>query len=174
MTESHKLEISVKSSEVAVLLPDISKSKEFLELVDEQYRPAPVMNGTSNPLKRQNRMLNFSSDDLDLPELRLNGVDRTEEGNFSRRKEIVRRHLEALAADESALIRPSNGTKKSNDTDDEQWTVNLLSLQQFIRIKEIERIVGSKYGSESLRLLRIINQKHHVDQDQVISSFLNL
>jgi DNA-directed RNA polymerase III subunit RPC3 len=127
------------------------------------------MNGTSSPMKRQNRMLNFASDESDLPEVQLNGADRTEEGNFRRRKEIVKRHLEALAGDEPSLIRPSNGTKKLDDTDDEEWSVNLISLQQFIRIKEIERIVRGKYGSESLRLLRIVNQKHHVDQDQVAS-----
>jgi len=127
------------------------------------------MNGTSSPLKRQNRMLNFTSEESDLPEVQLNGADRTAEGNFNRKKEIVRTHLEALAEDEPLLIRPSNGTKKVNDTDDEEWIINLLSLQQFIRIKEIERIVRGKYASESLRLLRIVNQKHHVDQDQVAS-----
>lgn len=154
------------SSEIALALPDPSNLSAFKELVDVQYQPAQptTLNST-----RPGRLGGRYTDEDDNPEVYLNGVNRTPEGQFKEKKELVRQHLQSLADDTTLFIRPANGTKKAQETDDEEWTVNLLSLQRFVRISELERIVEKKYGVDALRLLRIVVEKHHVDQDQVTS-----
>ena len=160
------VEIRVMSSEIALALPDPSTSAAFKELVDKQYQaPQNNINGIFGS-SRPGRLGGRYTDEDDLPEVHLNGFSRTPESQFNRKKEIVRQHLESLADDTPFFIRPANGTKKVKVDDDEEWTVNLLSLQKFIRMSELERIVERKYGTDALRLLRIVVEKHHVDQDQ--------
>jgi len=164
------IEIRVLSSEVALALPDPATLSPFKDLVDVQYQPLPPSstNGNFSSMRPGRRGGRYTHED-DAPEVQLNGVYRTAEASFNEKKDLVTRHLQSLADDTTAFIRPANGSKKNQAVDDEEWTVNLLTLQQFIRMSELERIVERKYGADALRLLRVVVDKHHVDQDQVPS-----
>lgn len=161
-------EINVMTSDVAIGLPDFSKSPAFLDLV-EPTAPAeshiPLTNGTSK-LKKFGRRIGYSSDDDELPEVKINGIHRNED-EIERKMALVAEHLTALADDSTLFIRSANGTSEPKIKDDEQWTINLLSLQQFIRRNELEKIIERKYGADAIRLIKLIEEKTHIDQDQV-------
>jgi hypothetical protein len=167
MSHLHLLtkEITVKTSEVATALPDPWATPTFLELVDPPNEPSrsTITNGTSRS-RRQGGRRGYSSDEDDLPEVKINGTYRNEDA-MQRKLELVADHLQSLAEDSTLFIRPSNG--KPEMKGDEEWTVNLLSLRHFLRQTELERIVERKYGADALRLVRIIAEKSHIDQDQV-------
>jgi hypothetical protein len=78
---------------------------------------------------------------------------------------LVADHLQSLAEDSTLFIRPANG--KPEIKGDEAWTINILSLRHFLRQSELEKLVERKYGQDALRLVRIIAEKTHLDQDQV-------
>jgi hypothetical protein len=157
------------TSEVAKVLPETSKLTGFQDLVDDAYQPRPamVMNGIVHS-RNLSRMSDLSNDN-DLPEVNRNWFHRSSDDLFNWKKTLVSQHLQSLADDNLLFVRPANGTKQiqAKANDDEEWIVNLLSLQEFIRISELERIVERKYGSDALRILRIVVEKHHIDQDQV-------
>jgi hypothetical protein len=153
-------EIKVKTSEVAKILPDISTTPAFVDLVDpHNERSRSIPNGTSRRGRRD-----YSSDEDDLPEVKINGTHRYQD-SIQRKQEIVADHLQSLAEDSTLFIRPANG--KSEHKGEEEWTVNLLSLRQFLRQTELERVIDRKYGQDALRLVRIIAEKTNIDQDQV-------
>jgi hypothetical protein len=160
-------EITVKTSEIAQALPNPSKSS-FTDLV-------PLTNGSPRPtltngtIKSRIKRPRYSSDEEEdsLPEVKINGIHRPGGHDFARKVELVREHLQSLAEDSPLFIRQSNGHSEDGRLDDEEWTVNLLGLRQFIQRRELERIVKGKYGSDALRVLRIIAEKAHIDPDQV-------
>jgi hypothetical protein len=161
-------EITVKTSEIAQALPNPSKSS-FTDLV-------PLANGSPRPtltngtFKSRIKRPRYSSDEEDdsFPEVKINGIHRPGGHDFAHKVELVREHLQSLAEDSPVFIRQSNGHSEDGRLDDEEWTVNLLGLRQFIRRRELERIVKGKYGSDALRVLRIIAEKEHIDPDQVL------
>jgi hypothetical protein len=106
-----------------------------------------------------------------MPEVQINGLHRQED-ILQKKIEIVAEHLQSLAEDSTLFIRPGNGSQTKSD--DEKWTINLFSLQKFLRQSELENIIERKYGSDALRLVRIIAEKSHVDQDQVPPSRIRL
>jgi hypothetical protein len=163
-------EIGVTTSEVAIELPDPSITSVFLDLVEiDDESPRPALTNGSSKSRRLGRRGGYSSDEDDfLPEVKINGIHRGSEDLLLRKMEIVTQHLQSLADESTIFIRPANGSDSGNK-EDENWTLNLLDLQQFVRQSELERVVERKYGSDALRLVRIIVEKHHVDQDQVIS-----
>jgi hypothetical protein len=77
---------------------------------------------------------------------------------------VVRQHLNSLSEGSTLFIRPANGLKD----EDEEWKVNLLALQHFVRQLEMQRIIERKYGSDALRIVRIITEKNHIDPEQVL------
>jgi len=125
---------------------------------------------TNGTFKSKFKRPRYSSDedDDDTPQVKINGVQRARPNDFARKVEIVREHLQSLAEDSPVFIRPGNGGSEGGKGDDETWTVNLLTLRQFIQRRELERIVRGKYGEDALRILRIISEKAHIDPDQVL------
>jgi hypothetical protein len=168
-------EICVKTSEIASSLPDILKPS-FQDLATPATAAAspakPLTNGTfKSKIKRQR----YDSDDDEdsAPEVRINGIHRLGLQDFSRKMDVVRQHLQSLADDCPVFIRPANGHSSEDlNKDDEEWTVNLFGLRQFIQRRELERIIDRKYGEEALRIVRIVAEKAHVDPDQVPHSTL--
>jgi hypothetical protein len=163
-------EITVSTSEIAILLPDPSKSTPFTDLVDPPSQPPSrqlLSNGTSKLKRPGGRRGGYSSDEDDeMGEVKINGIYRNNEDVLQYKIQVVSEHLQSLAEDSELFIRPSSGSS-AKPRDDEEWIVNLLTLTQFLRQTELESIVERKYGSDALRLVRIIAEKHHVDQDQV-------
>jgi hypothetical protein len=159
------IEIDVTTSEIAMALPDISMSQTFVDLMDSTTTSqAAVTNGTSK-LKKLSRRGGYSSDE-DLPEIKMNGIHRNEDG-LKKRMAIVTEHLTSLADDSTLFIRSASASLDDKPKDDETWTINFLSLHQFIRRNEVEKIIERKYGLDALRLIKLIEEKTHIDQDQV-------
>jgi hypothetical protein len=100
-----------------------------------------------------------------MPEVKINGIHRSPEDLLQKKMTIVAEHLHSLAEDSTLFIRPGNGSQTPSD--EEKWTVNLFSIQQFLRQSELENLIERKYGGDALRLVRIIAEKSNVDQDQV-------
>lgn len=121
-------------------------------------------NGTSRPKQLGRR--GYSSDEDDMPEVKINGIHRNPEDLLEKKMEIVTEHLQSLAEDSTLFIRPANGSQTGSD--EEKWTINLFSIQQFLRQSELENLIERKYGGDALRLVRIIAEKSNVDQDQVL------
>jgi hypothetical protein len=157
-------ELDVTTAEVAIALPDPTKAGSFTDLVDPptETSRSTLTNGSSRPRKLGRR--GYSSDEDGMPEVTINGIHRPED-LLQKKIEIVAEHLQSLAEDSTLFIRPGNGSQTKSD--DEKWTINLFSLQKFLRQSELENIIERKYGSDALRLVRIIAEKSHVDQDQV-------
>jgi hypothetical protein len=116
--------------------------------------------------KAQNYVYDDDGSDDEAPEVKINGIHRNSETLLLQKIEIVSQHLQSLADDSPIFIRSANGSQKAKD--DEEWIVNLLSLQQFVRHLELERIIDRKYGEDALRLVNVIAEKHHIDQPQVL------
>ena len=164
------LEISVKTSEIAQRLPDPSNRPIYRDLVDPQPRDeSAVINGTFKSSKLGRRG-GYSSDEDDYNEVKINGIHRNAEANLQQKMRIVAQHLESLADDSQIFVRPANGSSPKSK-DDEQWIVNLLSLQQFVRKTEMERIIKDKYGEDALRLVTVIAEKNHIDSEQVPAEY---
>lgn len=106
-----------------------------------------------------------------MGEVKINGIFRNDEDALQYKIQVVSEHLQSLAEDSELFIRPSSGSSLK-PKDDEEWIVNLRTLTQFLRQNELESIVERKYGGDALRLVRIIAEKRHVDQDQVAFSML--
>ena len=160
-------EICVSTSEVARALPNPSKPS-FTDLVAVNNEP-PRQILTNGTFKSKIKRPRYSSDEEDdaPPEVKINGTQRPRLNDFARKVELVREHLQSLSDDSPVFIRPGNGGSDGGKLDDEKWTVNLLTLRQFIQRRELERIVRGKYGEDALRILRIISEKAHIDPDQV-------
>jgi len=165
-------EITVSTTEIAILLPDPTKSNTFTDLVEPPSQPSRQLlsNGTGK-LKRLGRRGGYSSDEDDMGEVKINGIFRNDEDILQYKIQVVSEHLQSLAEDSELFIRPSSGSS-AKPKDDEEWIVNLRTLTQFLRQNELESIVERKYGGDALRLVRVIAEKHHVDQDQVAFSVL--
>jgi len=173
------LEIGIKTSEIATALPDPSKIKSFQDLVDETYQSRPkqhaLANGTFLSSRQLSRVSDAEDEDIDLPEVTINGIDRTIEDYLRRKRKVVREHLQALADDTAMLVRRGDDKEgrevKMEDGSefeiDEEWGINFRALHGFLRISELESIVEHKYGDRALRVFRIVIEKHHIDQDQV-------
>lgn len=160
-------EITVSTAEIALLLPDPSKAAPFADLVDPPSQPArQLLSNGSSKLKRLGRRGGYSSDEEEMGEVKINGIYRNDEDVLQHKIQVVSEHLQALAEDSELFIRPSSGSA-AKPRDDEEWIVNLLTLTQFLRQTELENIVEHKYGGDALRLVRIISEKRHLDQDQV-------
>ena len=161
-------EITVKTSEIATALSDPFRSS-FTDLAAVNNDPPrhALTNGIS--FKSKIKRPRFDSDEEEgfLPQVKINGIHRPDADDFARKLELVREHLQSLAEDSPVFIRYANGHSEDEKVDDEEWTVNLLALRQFIQRRELERIVERKYGSDALRILRIIAEKAHIDSDQV-------
>lgn len=110
--------------------------------------------------------MGYSSDEDELSEVKMNGIHRNED-ELEKKMSIVAEHLKALADDSTLFIRSANGGLDEKPKTDEVWTINFLSLQQFIRRNELEKIIERKYGMDALRLIKLIEEKTHIDQDQV-------
>ena len=163
-------EMSFATADIAVKMPDPSLTSSFLDLVDpsDQTSRPSLTNGSTS---RRGRRIEYDSDNENFPEVKINGIHRgTSEEQFQKRIEIVAEHLQSLAAESTVFIHPSNASDSDTKEFNTQWTVNLLDLQQYVRQSEMERIIERKYGSDALRLVRLVAEKHHVDQDQVLSS----
>jgi hypothetical protein len=127
------------------------------------------------------RQLSRVSDDedTDMPELNINGIDRTHDDYLRRKRKIVREHLQALADDTAVLvqkhIKPEDQDVKQDDDigfeQDEEWRINFRVLHDFVRISELEAIVEHKYGPDALRIFRVVVEKHHIDPEQVTHPF---
>jgi len=173
------LEIGIKTSEIATALPDPSKIKSFQDLVDVTYQSRPIQhaltNGTFLSSRQLSRVSGVDDEDLDLPEVTVNGIDRTIEDYLRRKRKVVREHLQALADDTAVLVRRGDDKEDmevkmedgSEFETDEEWRINFRVLHEFLRISELESIVEHKYGENALRIFRIVIEKHHIDQDQV-------
>lgn len=161
-------EITIKTSEIAQALPNSSKPSftDLAPLNNDSSRPT-LTNGT---FKSKIKRPTYSSDEEDdsFPQVKINGIHRPGGHDFARKVELVREHLQSLAEDSPVFIRQSNGHSEDGRQDDEEWTVNLLGLRQFIQRRELERIIKGKYGPDALRVLRIIAEKAHIDPDQVL------
>jgi len=158
------------TSEIALALPDISNSPIFVDLVESTTDSQPLMTNGTSKLKKLGRKIGYSSDDDELPEVMINGIHRhTDE--IEKKMTLVAEHLHALEDDSALFIRSGNGGLDEKPKDDEQWIINLLSLQQFIRRNELEKIIERKYGADALRLIKLIEEKTHIDQDQVPPAF---
>lgn len=142
----------------------------FQDLVNP-VKESNLTNGALNPRKlgrkAQNYLFDDDDDDKEAPEVKINGIHRNSENLLLQKVEIVSEHLQSLADDSPIFIRSANGSQKAKD--DEEWIINLLSLQQFVRRSELESIVEKKYGADALRLLSVIAEKHHIDQPQVLT-----
>ena len=167
-------EIGVKTSDVALALPDTSNLKAFQDLVDQGYqsRPKPPTNGLYMSSRQLSRITD--DEDTDMPELAMNGIDRGPEDYLRRKCKVVREHLQALADDTAVLVRKYVKDEKEVNREadikfeqDEEWRVNFRALQEFVRISELEAIVEHKYGTDALRIFRIVVEKHHIDPEQV-------
>lgn len=160
-------EITVSTTEIALLLPDPTKQTTFTDLVEPPSQPSRhlLSNGTGK-LKRPGRRAGYSSDEDEMGEVKINGIFRNEEDILQYKVRVVSEHLQSLAEDSELFIRPSSESS-AKPKDEEEWIVNLRTLTQFLRQNELESIVERKYGGDALRLVRIIAEKRHVDQDQV-------
>jgi hypothetical protein len=160
-------EITVSTTEIALLLPDPTKQTTFTDLVEPPSQPSRhlLSNGTGK-LKRPGRRGGYSSDEEEMGEVKINGIFRNEEDILQYKVRVVSEHLQSLAEDSELFIRPSSESS-AKPKDEEEWIVNLRTLTQFLRQNELESIVERKYGGDALRLVRIIAEKRHVDQDQV-------
>jgi RNA polymerase III subunit RPC82 len=157
-------EITVSTMEIASALPDLSFHPTFTELLDPPAGTPPALTN-GNKLKRGRRIAGFSSDEDDLPQVQINGVYRDED-DLARKMTLVSEHLRELASDSDIFLRPSS----SDMTEVEEWTINFLTLQQFIKRTELERIIERKYGADALRLIKLVEGKTHIDQEQVSPS----
>jgi hypothetical protein len=172
-------EIGVKTSEIALALPDPSKIKAFQDLVDQGYQSRPKH--LTNGLYMSSRQLSRVSDDedTDMPELNINGIDRTHDDYLRRKRKIVREHLQALEDDMAVLVQKhikaeDQDVKQEDDIgfeQDEEWRINFRVLHDFVRISELEAIVEHKYGPDALRIFRVVVEKHHIDPEQVTHPF---
>lgn len=154
-------EIIIKTSEVVQYLPDPSDRPIYRDLVDPQPREESTFTNGTFKSSKLSRRGGYSSDEDDY-KVQINGISRT---NLHHKMRTVAEHLQSLADDSHVFIRPANGSTTSDD--DEQWIVNLLSLRQFVRQTEMERIIENKYGEDALRLVAVIAEKNHIDSDQV-------
>lgn len=148
-------------------LPDISMSQIFVDLVEPTNTSQSVQTNGTSKLKKLGRRMGYSSDDDEIPEVKMNGIHRNED-ELEKKMSIVTDHLRALADDSTLFIRSANGGLDEKPKADELWTINFLSLQQFIRRNELEKIIERKYGMDALRLIKLIEEKTHIDQDQVL------
>ena len=154
-------EIIIKTSEVVQHLPDPSDRPIYRDLVDPQPKEEPTFTNGTFKSSKLGRRGGYSSDEDDY-EVQINGISQT---NLHHKMHTVAQHLQSLADDSHVFIRPANGSTTSKD--DEQWIVNLLSLRQFVRQTEMERLIENKYGEDALRLVTVIAEKNHIDSDQV-------
>ena len=155
---------------MAKLLPDPSTLSAFTDLVE----PSPQTTGSSGSPSKRRKLGRWSDSDDELvtPEVKMNGVYRTFEQKLQYKMTVVAHHLERLADESDVFIRSSSGSdsESKGNKDDPNWTVNLLHLRRFIRNSEFEKIIEKKYGDDALSLVRLVAEKHQVDQHQVFPS----
>jgi hypothetical protein len=160
-----RAEITVSTMEIALILPDLTLNSVFSELVDP---PASGLANGNPKLKRIARRIGYSSDNEDeLPQEQINGIYQNDD-DLQKKITLVREHLQELSSDSNIFLRVSNNEKIPED---ELWTINFLTLQQFVKRTELERIVERKYGGDALRLIKLIEEKTHIDQEQVPSLY---